>query len=271
MRYSKAAKAAWMACVLALPLLAQCSHAQTAPIIPQTTGPQTAGPQTAGPQTAGPQTTEAALHAMSQLAAVIFTGQVVAVRQRQGINGATGVFEIDFAVEDAVQGVSSSLYTLREWAGLWPSGNQPFRVGQCFLMLLHAPGPAGLSSPIGGTDGAVPLRGNRQPLDPQAAAEPDHAAFANPAPPDGFIVDLRWIATHASQPASYQQAQPTALALSAHPNTNFPDLPDTALTPQIAAPANSQATPYATVLSMLRAWSRGDQENQGTQADHAAR
>jgi hypothetical protein len=39
------------------------------------------------------------------------------------VNGATGVVEITFAVEDAVRGVSGSTYTLREWAGLWPAGD----------------------------------------------------------------------------------------------------------------------------------------------------
>jgi hypothetical protein len=80
---------------------------------------------------------------MSRLAGVIFAGQVIGVRRLDGGNGATGVVEITFAVEDAVRGVSGSTYMLREWAGLWPAGDEPFRVGQRYLMLLHAPGAAG--------------------------------------------------------------------------------------------------------------------------------
>jgi hypothetical protein len=38
---------------------------------------------------------------MTQLAGVIFAGQVVAVRQHEAVGGATGVVEITFAVEDA--------------------------------------------------------------------------------------------------------------------------------------------------------------------------
>jgi hypothetical protein len=110
-------------------------------------------------QATPPQSANDALHSMSRLAGAIFTGQVVAVRRIEGVNGATGVVEIDFAVEDAVRGVGGSAYTLREWAGLWPAGDEPFRVGQRYLMLLHVPGAAGLSSPVGGTDGAIPIHG----------------------------------------------------------------------------------------------------------------
>ena len=85
-------------------------------------------------------------------------------------NGATGVVEIEFAVEDAVRGVSGGTYTLREWAGLWPAGDEPFRVGQRYLMLLHAPGAAGLSSPVGGMDGAIPIRGGTGPAELGLAA-----------------------------------------------------------------------------------------------------
>ena len=116
-------------------------------------------PTAALPQAVPPQGITDALHAMSRLAGVIFAGQVVAVRRIDGGNDATGIVEIQFAVEDAVRGVSGGVYTLREWAGLWPAGEEPFRVGQRFLMLLHAPSVAGLSSPVGGMDGAIPIHG----------------------------------------------------------------------------------------------------------------
>ncbi len=60
--------------------------------------------------------TEDALHAMTQMAAVIFAGRVVAIRQPQRAGGAV---EIEFAVEDAIRGVSGGTYVLREWGGLW--------------------------------------------------------------------------------------------------------------------------------------------------------
>ena len=195
-----------------------------------------------------PQSTETALHAMSQQAAVIFAGQVTAVRRRDGSNGASGIVEIDFAVDDAIRGADSGTYTLREWAGLWPAGDEPFRTGQRYLMLLHAPGPAGLSSPVGGPDGAIPIRG------------------AVSTQPDARIVDLRWVATRAVRPASDQPtfiARPIGRPILVHPSavvaapggdsglsTTLPTAtPTTSVAPDDA---------YGTVLAMLRAWERDD-------------
>jgi hypothetical protein len=127
---------------------------------------------------------------MTQLAGVIFAGQVVAVRQLQAVGGATGVVEITFAVDDAVRGAGGGSYTLREWAGLWPGGDEPFRVGQRYLMLLHSPGAAGLSSPVGGMDGAIPIRGV--------------ASAAGPAEADSLSADLSWVGTRVVvQPTAY--------------------------------------------------------------------
>ena len=115
-----------IACVLAVLLAAGGGRAQTA-------------------AKTVPGTTEDALHAMARQAAAIFAGQVVGVRRVNAIDGATGVVEIQFSVDDAVRGVSGGSYTLREWAGLWAGGDQPLRAGQRYLMLLHAPSSAGLS------------------------------------------------------------------------------------------------------------------------------
>jgi hypothetical protein len=185
---------------------------------------------------------------MSRLAGAIFTGRVVAVHRIEGLNGATGVVEIDFAVEDAVRGVSGNAYTLREWAGLWPAGDELFRVGQRYLMLLHSPGAAGLSSPVGGTDGAIPIRGNG-------------------AASDGRVVDLRWVATRVAQPLQYRISPVVhAGALSV---SGQEDAAESASSLQSAngggaaangamAAAAPQGTAYTTVLAMLRGWEKTD-------------
>jgi hypothetical protein len=236
-------------------------------------------------QSAPPQSANDALHAMSRLAGVIFTGQVVAVRRIEGLNGANGVVEITFAVEDAVRGVSGSAYTLREWAGLWPAGDEPFRVGQRFLMLLHAPGAGGLSSPVGGTDGAIPIRGNGQA---QAAGEAETAssetawsgiaaekavATGTSAAADSRVVDLRWVATRVAQPLSYRispVAHPTALPVpvqedAAESSSSSQTANGGGSGAAAAAAANgaapvaaSQGTAYTTVLAMLRGWEKTD-------------
>jgi hypothetical protein len=224
---------------------------------------QAARAQTAAPP---PQATEDALHAMTRMAAVIFAGKVTAVRPRAGVNGATGVIEVEFAIDDAIRGVAAGTYTLREWAGLAPAGNQPFRVGQRYLMLLHAAGPAGLSSPVGGTDGAIPIRGSSPPLDPEAYAIAPQLI--------GRVVDLRWVATRVVNPAAYP-TEPTmhlvARPILAHaevatePAQNsasqpIPQAEAASVAPE--SPPASQSGGYATILSMLRSWEK---------TDHAAR
>ena len=240
-------------------------------------------------QDALPQTTTDALHAMAQMAGAIFTGQVVAVRRLAAENGATGVVEIAFAVEDAVRGVSGSIYTVREWAGLWPAGDQPFCVGQRYLMLLHAPSAAGLSSPVGGMDGAIPVRGGVA-AGPQTALASETvasgAAIAGTsaqaaAPVDGRVVDLRWVATRVVQPLSYRAGpvtHPIGRPISVHADAVNADAMN-AVTPQpasgagargtgasslagaadgpvAAAAADSQSRPYTAVLEMLRSWEK---------------
>jgi hypothetical protein len=221
-----------------------------------------------------PQTTDDALHAMLRTAGVIFTGTVIAVRRHDAADGTTGVVEIDFAVEDAVRGVSGPIYTLREWAGLWPAGDQPFCAGQRFLMLLYAPGVAGLSSPVGGMDGAIPLRGGQTASAaaagfPVTGVDPKLAASMQT---DSTSVDLRWVATRVFRRVSYRPespARPTGISGPARANTlnavganSGESAPASSQSVDLAAPHTSASTPlgepYATVLAKLRAWERED-------------
>jgi len=211
---------------------------------------------------AGPATTEDALRGMEQQAAVIFAGQVVGVRRVSGRDGATGVVEIEFAVEDAVRGVSGGSYTLREWAGLWAGGDPPFRAGQRYLMLLHAPSAGGLSSPVGGMDGAIPIVvGPAERAEP-ALAEPGRGTRLGDSV-DLRTVDLRWVATRVVRPVSYVAgvAHPTALPVGVHAEAVAES--DVAAGAQCGgavlpeggaiAPA-AQDAGYATVLTLLRSW-----------------
>jgi hypothetical protein len=173
-----------------------------------------------------PQTQDA-LQAMAQQAGVIFTGQVTAVRQHDA------VVEIDFAVKDAVRGVSSGSYTLREWAGLWPGGDEPFRAGQRYLMLLHSPGASGLSSPVGGMDGAIPIRGG--------------ASTAGMST-DGLVMDLGWVGTRVVRPTGFPLV-----------SIARPILRPAAIVPIEGIPASAaKGASYTTVLGMLRSWEQGD-------------
>jgi hypothetical protein len=225
-----------------------------------------------------PQTSEDVLQAMCRSAAVIFSGQVVAVRRHEGRNGSTGTVEIEFAVDDAVRGMQGARYILREWAGLWPAGDQPFQVGQRFLMLLHAPSAAGLSSPVDGMDGAIPIRaaGTGSAAADAPAPAASMAASSSASPSDARVVDLRWIQTQVVRPLSYRPdtiAHPISAFAPAHTNavqthpaataetqsapgleTLAPEVPtdDNATSPSLA----QQSEPYTTVLTKLRAWVR---------------
>jgi hypothetical protein len=137
---------------------------------------------------------------MARAAGLIFAGQVMAVRRPAGFAGsgedaAEGVVEVDFRVDQAVRGpVAGSVYTLREWAGLWNSsgGGERYRVGQRLLMFLYGADVHGMGSPVHGRDGAVPLRGGG------FAPGPDDSTAAAAE----WMVDLRWVAAQALRNSS---------------------------------------------------------------------
>ena len=163
-------------------------------------------------------TVEGVLLEMSSRASTIFVGTVTTVHFA-GASGtdaaeqnAATIVETAFAVEQSVRGPApGTTYILREWAGLWRDGPR-FSVGQRRLMLLHAPGPGGLSSPVGGLDGAIPiapLLAAPHSID-SASVETGVALVALEA-----RADLRWIAarrlrtTSAEGPAvAEEESQP---------------------------------------------------------------
>jgi hypothetical protein len=92
-----------------------------------------------------------ALRSLASRAAVVFAGQVQTI-ERKG-----GVVEVVFRVDQVMQGDVGATYTLREWGGLWSAGEQRYRVGQRAMMFLHAGSVGGLSSPVDGMEGVVPV------------------------------------------------------------------------------------------------------------------
>jgi hypothetical protein len=98
--------------------------------------------------------TAGALRAMFADAGVVFAGEVMHVSRGDGF------VDVVFRVDEAVRGARpGTLYTLREWSGLW-TDHVRYVVGQRLLMLLHATSVAGYSSPVGGMDGAIPVSGD---------------------------------------------------------------------------------------------------------------
>jgi hypothetical protein len=144
-----------------------------------------------------PETVVDILHQVSDKADVIFAGQVVAIRRTN-----EGVVEVEFRVDQAIRGCTAGTsYILREWAGLWAGDIERYRVGQSLLMLLHAPSAAGMSSPVSGLDGAIPIRQG-------GVATPLADAATPPQPP---FVDLRWLGAKLPHAVSYSN-EPTHTA-----------------------------------------------------------
>lgn len=184
------------------------------------------------------QTLEGALRRMSDRAAVVFVGQVTAIRRVDGGVAASGVVEIEFRVDKAVRGCSVGVYVLREWAGLWAANDARYRVGQRRMMLLHAPGAGGLSSPVDGMDGAMPIRGVGTAL---------QGIVGVPAGA-GEMVDLRWVGAKLMQPVMYAKS-PVKRGAGVKANLVAGSAAGVAV-----ASTPTQAAGVEVVVGMLRSW-----------------
>lgn len=229
--------------------------------------------QTPATSTPPPQTIEEALHQMSDKAAVIFVGQVITVRQQSGDGIASGFVEIQFRVDQAIRGCTTGTsYTLHEWSGLWSGGAQRYRVGQTLLMFLHAPGASGLSSPISGMDGAIPIHGANSSL--LATGSSTGSSIQQ-----GSVADLRWIGAKLLRPTSYRAqsvhfnhrvARPTPFVVSQSlvhaaaskvlsENILSPDTPIEAAAAADQTSSESaftQQSPVQSIVEMLQSWQK---------------
>lgn len=197
-----------------------------------------------------PQTVEDVLHQMADQADIIFLGEVTAIRPHQEAGLASGFIEIDFRVDRAIRGLSGGTYTLREWAGLWSGNAGRYRTGERLLMLLHAPSASGLSSPIGGLDGAIPISGG--------GAGPVLANIAAPSP--ATVVDLRWLGARLPQSASFKITSilpPTPLTLSQQMATKFvADSITSEEDTSSRASVPAQQASVETVVKLLTSWKK---------------
>jgi hypothetical protein len=103
------------------------------------------------------------LRTLTRNSGYIFDGTVLAV-ERVAPNNQSMVpsVQITFRVEQAMRGTrNGQILIIREWAGLWNSGDR-YRLGERLLLFLYSPGKLGLTSPVGGPWGrfAVDPSGN---------------------------------------------------------------------------------------------------------------
>lgn len=134
------------------------------------------------------------IRAAAGRAGVIFAGQVVSIHRED----LAGFVDIRFHVDQAVRGCGNGdTYVLREWAGLW-SGEPPrYREGERLLMLLAPRGRGGMSAPVDGPAGVIPLLAVReQPLVGSRGVVPAETAQQQAL---GEGVDLRWVETLATR------------------------------------------------------------------------
>jgi hypothetical protein len=87
-------------------------------------------------------------------AGIIFSGSVTFIGHAASSSGPDPTSTtVTFQVEHAIRGTSpGQSLTIREWAGLWNSGER-YRVGERVLLFLYPPGKLGLTSPVAGTMG----------------------------------------------------------------------------------------------------------------------
>ncbi len=147
-----------------------------------------------GATAALPTGTAEALAEMAAVASVVFAGHVEAVTR----NDAAGFADVRFRIDQALRGCpKTGVYVLREWAGLWIGHSARYWVGERLLMLLPARGPSGMSAPVGGMDGAIPLVATgAEPLVGGTGVPP--ADDGSGADAGGSVgVDLRWVTARA--------------------------------------------------------------------------
>jgi hypothetical protein len=104
------------------------------------------------------------LRQLTSNAGYIFVGRVKSVQHIPASSGHVPTMKIRFQVEQGLRGVRSrSVLTIRQWAGLWESGER-YRPGERLLLFLYRPSKLGLTSPVGGVRGRFALDHNGQVL-----------------------------------------------------------------------------------------------------------
>lgn len=102
------------------------------------------------------------LQILTRGAGTIFSGTVTSVRRLAATKpNELETIEISFRVEQAVRGAQrGQALTIREWAGLWATG-ESYRPGERVFLFLYPRSRLGLTSPVGGSQGrfAVDVQG----------------------------------------------------------------------------------------------------------------
>ena len=97
---------------------------------------------------------------LSRAAGMVFSGTVLRVEAvPAATDRAIPAIQIKFRVDRAIVGVrQGQILTIHEWIGAW-SSHRPMQVGKHMLLFLYRPSRLGLTSPVGGRLGQIPIDG----------------------------------------------------------------------------------------------------------------
>jgi hypothetical protein len=103
------------------------------------------------------------LQQLIQQSGFIFAGTVTSVhRFSPPKSGEIASSRITFRVEQAIRGVrEGQLLEVRDWAGLWNSGER-YRAGERVVLFLYPRSRLGLTSPVGGALGRFNITSQRE-------------------------------------------------------------------------------------------------------------
>src|SRR5437867_8222030 len=80
----------------------------------------------------------------------IFSGTVLKIQRTTAGENAIAFTQVSFRVDQAIRGVrAGEILTIREWSGLWNSGER-YRPGERVLLFLYPASKLGFTSPVGG-------------------------------------------------------------------------------------------------------------------------
>ncbi len=105
------------------------------------------------------------LRQLARSSAYIFAGTVTSIQPVASARAdEVATVRLTFHVDQGIRGVrSGQSLTIREWSGLWQSGER-YRVGERVLLFLYPPSKLGLTSPVGGPLGRMALDSKGQVL-----------------------------------------------------------------------------------------------------------
>jgi hypothetical protein len=110
----------------------------------------------------------------------IFAGTVKSVEHAAPKGNGFATVQINFHVDQGMRGVrTGQTVSIREWAGLWQSGER-YRPGERVLLFLYPPSQLGLTSPVRGPAGRF-----RIGPDGRVIVDPGRTGLLSPGPSMG--------------------------------------------------------------------------------------